>query len=117
MVCTFGICADDLSLCADTQNGYRLHYPSDWTVEQFADEAEPLKALLTKDDHTGIAVKVYTGGGGDLHGFLERYVPEFVRTLQRDGGTVTIMSQKYISLAGQQGFIINFDYTKSATVR
>ena len=121
LVCVIGTSlsfANDRSLCADTKNGYRLHYPSDWTVQQSPDSEDLVKANISKDDETGLQVRVYTDITSNLNTFLEGYVPDFDHKMRQQwGGEMIILEQRYTTFDQQRGFIISFDFKREDGAR
>ena len=110
--------ANELSLCADTKNGYRLHYPSTWTIQQYPDSEDLVKADITKDDETGLQMRVYVNTESGLTSFLEQYVPDFDTQMRRRwGGEMTVIEQRYATFDLQRGFIISFDFIREDGTR
>ncbi len=113
IICVPFAFSSEFLMCADTKNGYRMHYPSDWKIDQFPDSEDLVKAEIIKDDQTGLQVRVYENTGEGLNAFLQWYVPDFdVKMRSRWGGEMKVINQQYKMFDKHRGFVVSFDFTR-----
>jgi len=94
----------------DRVNGYKLEYPDNWKTEEFFNSQDLVKANILKDKVTGIQVRLESGRNLDFNGFKEWYVGDFINQMQgRWGGSINIIDQGCVLLAGRTGYFFSLD--------
>ena len=98
----------------DTKWGYRVEYPSDWTVKTFPDSKDLVKADINKKDNSsGIQVRIYPNSSGDFKKFAQWKTKEFTDGMKGHwGGTMKVVSKGFKKLGKHNGFSATYELTR-----
>jgi len=95
----------------DQENSYKLEYPLGWNASKMPEEI--VKANIFKDQVTGVQVRIYDSHNMPLDSYSKWFAGDFIKQMQgRWGGSIKIIEQKAISIAGTQGIVISYDFTR-----
>jgi len=94
----------------DSVNGYKIEHPLDWSATTFPNSTDLVKANIFKDSTTGVQVRIDSSRDMDFDSFVKWYSDDFMKQMQgRWGGSIEIIEQKNISLAGENCSVTTFD--------
>ena len=105
-------CSAVAGILEDSVNGYSFEYPFGWKAQVFPDSKDLVKAEINKEANTGVQIRIYKTKR-DLRNFLEWYVEDFMRQMQKHwGGDMVVYDQKFANVAGQECFVVMFDFIR-----
>ncbi|MCK4993701.1 MAG: hypothetical protein KAS13_01470 [Candidatus Omnitrophica bacterium] len=101
----------------DKVNGYSFEYPFDWKAKAFPNSRNLIRGEITKDNNTGAQIRIYQNTG-NFRKFVDKYVDDFMRQMQKHwGGEMIISDEKFTIVAGYECFVISFDFTRKDNKR
>jgi hypothetical protein len=94
---------------ADSRHGYRLSYPSDWTLADHSGTSHMIRADISRGKTAGLQIRVQARAAGSFEDRADRYARSFRDDMiSHWGGSMEELDRGFLALGANRVFHVSF---------